>query len=530
MPSCTSGSPAVSDFVLRTPRLRAARGVTVATDVALAASAGEVIAVEGPNGSGKSTLLAAAAGLLPTENATVRPATVGFSPERATLLPRITVLRWLTGLARTAGLSRADSAAQTRELMRRLGLEPAATRPMHVLSRGNTQRVLVAQALVGDPALVILDEPSGGLDADGVARVAAEIVRAASRGGVVLVARHPTAPLPLPAGTTWRFGDGTVRTLPRPGGVPATAPSPAGLAGPTSPAGPAEPASPAGPAGPAGMEVETGDGVVRRVTEAELPGVLRAALDAGVPVRRVQPIPSSAPVAPAIRAEAGAVPPRRAGALTRVLYGAAHRARLLAVSQWFAAPMLVFLAVLAIIYASDAGPPLQPAAVTSIALVPVMMWLTVLAHRVDGRELARAFAAHVGGRARAHLATDLCLVPFAVTLVILAVVWPLVGQGSHQHPPGLLLRMTGLHLAAALFGIGLGSALALIERIGWRLIVAIAVFLGLVIVRDTPMVPLLRLSTAAVNNATPVGTQALWLCVPGVALVAAAAYLATRVL
>jgi hypothetical protein len=55
----------------------------------------------------------------------------------------------------------------------------------------------------------------------------------------------------------------------------------------------------------------------------------------------------------------------------------------------------------------DAGPPLQAAAVTAITLIPVLTWLSVLAHRVDGRELARAFAAHAGGRARAHLATDL---------------------------------------------------------------------------------------------------------------------------
>ena len=96
-------------FVLKTRRLRAARGVTVATNVALTASPGDVIAVEGPNGSGKTTLLTAAAGLLPAGNAMVRPASVGYAPERASVLPRIPVTRWLVGLARTAGLSRSES-------------------------------------------------------------------------------------------------------------------------------------------------------------------------------------------------------------------------------------------------------------------------------------------------------------------------------------------------------------------------------------------------------------------------------------
>ena len=106
--------------------------------------------------------------------------------------------------------------------------------------------------------------------------------------------------------------------------------------------------------------------------------------------------------------------------------------------------------------------------------------------------------------------------------------WPLATQGGHPHPGGLVLRMTELHLAAALFGIGLGSLLALIERIGWRLIVAVAAFLGLVIIQHTPLTPLLRLSTAVVTSATPVASQVAWLCVPGAVLVILAAYLATR--
>ena len=167
----------------------------------------------------------------------------------------------------------------------------------------------------------------------------------------------------------WRLSDGAVDTRPRDGD------------GATVPAGI--------------MEVETGDGVVRLVDQTELPGVLRAALDAGQAIRRVQPAPAE--VGRDDLAEVAGAAPRRAGAAYRVLYGAAHRARLLAASQWFLAPALLFLFVLGIIYAGDAGPPLQAAAVTAITLVPVLTWLSVLAHRVDGRELARAFAAHAGG-------------------------------------------------------------------------------------------------------------------------------------
>jgi hypothetical protein len=278
------------------------------------------------------------------------------------------------------------------------------------------------------------------------------------------------------------------------------------------------------------MEVETGDGVVRLVDEAELPAVLRAALDAGQAIRRVQPAPGAAAEVAGDGDAAGAgAAPRRAGALPRVLYGAAHRARLLASSQWFLAPVMLFLVVLGIVYASDAGPPLQAAAVTAITLVPVLTWLSVLAHRVDGRELARAFAAHAGGRARAHLATDLGLVPFAVVLALAALVAPLISQGSHPHPLLLDVRIVGLHLAAAVFGAGLGSLLALIERAGWRLLTAVAVFLVLFVVRDTPMGPLLRLSTHPTTLQTPVGGPAAWLFLPGLALVAVAAFAATRV-
>jgi hypothetical protein len=324
------------------------------------------------------------------------------------------------------------------------------------------------------------------------------------------VARHPTAPLPLPPGVTWRFRDGGVDAMPREGDV-------------TGPA--TDGARPA-----VGLvEVETGDGVIQRVDRAGLPTVLRTALDAEVEIQRVQPVQRPETASRTRGAEAPARPgAQRAGLVHRLLYGAAHRARLLASSQWFAAPGLLFLVVLATIYATDAGPPLPAAAVTAIALIPVMTWLGVLAHRVDGRELGRAFAAHVGGRARAHLATDLGLVPFALALTAAAIAWPLVTQGRHPHPYPLIAEMTYLHLAAALFGAGLGSLLALIERAGYRFVAAVAVFLGLVVIRSTPLTPLLRLSTNPATAHTSIAGQAAWLYGPGAVLMAAAAVLASR--
>jgi ABC-type amino acid transport system permease subunit len=85
-----------------------------------------------------------------------------------------------------------------------------------------------------------------------------------------------------------------------------------------------------------------------------------------------------------------------------------------------------------------------------------------------------------------------------------------------------------LHLVAAVFGAGIGSLLALIERAGWRLLTAVTLYLVLFVVRGTPMTPLLRLSTHPATPQTPVGGPAAWLFLPGLALMAVAALLSGR--
>ena len=234
---------------------------------------------------------------------------------------------------------------------------------------------------------------------------------------------------------------------------------------------------------PGGLVVETGDGVIRRVSQADLPAVLRAALDAGLPIRRVQPVqpgPLRQPARPAAASPLG-----RARSLSRVMHGAAHRARLLTRAQWAVAPALLFLVVLGILYSSDAGPPLQAAAFTAIVLAPLMAWITVLAQRVDGLLIGRAFAAHVGGRGRAHL-------------------------------------------AAALFGVGTGTLLVppLIAGAGWRICLGSAAFLAVLVVPASPMRPLLRLAANSATSSAAIAAGLL--AATGVVLIALTTFLASR--
>jgi ABC-type lipoprotein export system ATPase subunit len=475
--------------------------------VTVTASPGDVVAVEGPNGSGKSTLLAAAAGLLPSGPASRRPASVGYAPERADVLPRLSVRHWLTGLARTAGLSRAESARQADDLIQRLGLTQAVGTPLHALSRGNAQRALVAQAFIGPPELVVLDEPSGGLDGDGVRRVTEEIEQAAARSCVVLVARHPTAKLPLPPGPTWRVSQGAVRRDDREGQAVSW------------------------------TEVETADGVVRQVSQDDLASVLRAALDAGIGIRLVRPVTGSAgdaaPARPA-RPAGTAVAPRRSGEGRRLLNGATHRARLLAVSQWFAAPALLYLVLLAVMYGPrpvPRPPPLVTPALGAVVLLPVMTWLTVLAHTVDGRVVGRAFGAHVGGPGRAHLAASLAAVPFGILAALAGLAWPvLTNQAGHLPSAAFLGEVIALGLGAAAFGIGIGALLVppLVLNTGWRVCLGVSVYLALVLIPVSPVRPLLRLSVGSLVTGGAALTAAGLLAGTGAVLIAVTAWLARR--
>ena len=153
------------------------------TDVALAA--GEVVALVGPNGAGKSTLLALLAGSLePTAGTVDRPERVGWVPQRAAHYGRLTALenlRLFAALERVPP-ARADRLATDFDL-------PEGTRASS-LSVGNRQRLDVALALLAEPQVLLLDEPTSSLDPTQRERVWRIARSVAEGGGAVLVATH----------------------------------------------------------------------------------------------------------------------------------------------------------------------------------------------------------------------------------------------------------------------------------------------------------------------------------------------------
>ena len=164
-------------------------GAEVLHDVSMSVQPGEIVTIVGPNGSGKSTLLRALLGIVPVAAGGVHRAPglrIGYVPQRLTLdrsLP-MTVRRFLSLPARVS-----DAAAI--QALARAGVRNVEALQMASLSGGQLQRVLLARALLSDPQLLVLDEPTQGLDQPGEAGFyqLIEDVRAAS-GVAVLMVSH----------------------------------------------------------------------------------------------------------------------------------------------------------------------------------------------------------------------------------------------------------------------------------------------------------------------------------------------------
>jgi len=155
--------------------------VSVLEDIDLTVEPGDFLGIIGPNGSGKTTLLRIMLGLLAPTSGQVRlfghpPASLkqwgrlGYVPQKATFDPSLPVTVGevvASGLVATMGLLRRVRAAERRrvgDVLAQVGMTAYAAARVGALSVGQQQRVLIARALVSDPELLILDEPTGGVD------------------------------------------------------------------------------------------------------------------------------------------------------------------------------------------------------------------------------------------------------------------------------------------------------------------------------------------------------------------------------
>lgn len=171
-------------------------------DISFTVADGQICGLLGPNGAGKSTIMNILTGYLSAtsgqvtvaghplpEEADAAKACVGYLPEQPPLYPEMTVQEYLTFAAELKGVKKAERKEQVCRAARRTGLEAVLPRLIRSLSKGYKQRVGIAQALLGSPRLIILDEPMVGLDPAQVIEIR-KLIRELGRAHTVILSSH----------------------------------------------------------------------------------------------------------------------------------------------------------------------------------------------------------------------------------------------------------------------------------------------------------------------------------------------------
>lgn len=196
--------------VLEAQALVIARGRRIVlSGIDLALAAGEAACVEGPNGSGKTSLLRVLAGLTAPRAGTVaRRTSCAFVPEKVALSPAMRCREWLRAMRSLRGLGGLDWAGA----LQAGGLEASVLdAPCSTLSKGMLQRLALLEALHDESALLLMDEPFSGLDADGRDWLARALRAAITAGrGAVVTDHSGAARSALPGSMLLRLG-GAVR-------------------------------------------------------------------------------------------------------------------------------------------------------------------------------------------------------------------------------------------------------------------------------------------------------------------------------
>ncbi|MHB9758159.1 ATP-binding cassette domain-containing protein [Streptomyces sp. BYX5S] len=196
-------------------------GPWVLRDVDLDVPDAAVLRVRGPNGTGKSTLLRLVAGIdAPSEGRVIGRPRTAYVPERFPPALPFTARAYLTHMGRIHGLGRATAARRAGEWLERFGAAPWANAPLAELSKGSSQKVAVAAALLAQPDLLVLDEAWTGLDAAARTTLDTVLTERAASGAAVLFVDHDPHRLAAAAQATYEVTAATVVPGTRTGAAP----------------------------------------------------------------------------------------------------------------------------------------------------------------------------------------------------------------------------------------------------------------------------------------------------------------------
>jgi ABC-2 type transport system ATP-binding protein len=164
----------------------------VLKDISLEIPSGQVLGLLGPNGAGKSTLMKILIGLWKPDAGNVEaPSNIGYLPENNPLYEDMYVVEYLLFMARITmrDASAKEQKERVENLIERVGLTPERHKHIRALSKGYRQRVGLAQALIGDPDLLILDEPTTGLDPNQLVDIR-NLIRQVGKDRTVILSTH----------------------------------------------------------------------------------------------------------------------------------------------------------------------------------------------------------------------------------------------------------------------------------------------------------------------------------------------------
>ena len=177
-------------------------GHTAVAGISFHVKRGEIVGLLGPNGAGKSTTMRILSGFLPASSGTVRVAgfdvvtqsdevrrRIGYMPENNPLYPEMRVREYLKFRARIKGLSRQRANARVDTVLQQCSLADVSKKIIGHLSKGYRQRVGLADALVHEPELIILDEPTIGLDPNQI-RSVRQLIKDLAQKHTVLISTH----------------------------------------------------------------------------------------------------------------------------------------------------------------------------------------------------------------------------------------------------------------------------------------------------------------------------------------------------